>query len=234
MPDPSPTPPKLGRGPSRDMLGGPVLGVALFLVIAVLLGWGLVSILNIQLDGTTREGGSGAIDDRFDTDAVYILQRDLLLGINAGGDQVFLYPDYDGLPTGTPNRRYTPRVADYLADPGKAEFSDVLGVVEAGTRVRFLRLIEDAGNLQTRFLVDTLVLDGTHEGIHARGMFLESIAADSEGGPIVSPREDLFLKQPNAESADDNASAARVEPIQSHGPETTDDAPETEPDTPAE
>ena len=196
------------------MLGGPILGVAVFLIAAFLLGWGLISLLNIQLDGAAQDGGARDLDSRFDTEAVYIVQRDMLLGVNQDANAVMFYPDYDALPSGTPNRRYIPRVGDYLADPGNAEYADTLGVIVAGTRIRFERLAEEPTNRQARFIVHTLILDGEHEGIHARGMFLETQTPGDAGQRIVSPREDLF--QPaDATPAQGDESAATDEPIQS-------------------
>ena len=192
------------------MLGGPILGVAVFLIAAFLLGWGLISLLNIQIDGVVQDTTASDLDIRFDTDAVYIVQQDLLLGMNKDAQQVMLYPDYDALPPGTPNRRYIPRVADYRADPGNEKYADTLGIVAAGTRVRFERLDEEPGNRQARFHAHTLILDGEHEGIHAQGMFLESTTADEEGRRVVAPREDLF------QVADETDASA--EPIQSAVP----------------
>jgi len=196
------------------MLGGPILGVAVFLIAAFLLGWGLISLLNIQIDGAVRDSAVSDLDDRFDPDVVYIVQQDLLLGLNRDAQAVMLYPDFDGLPAGTPNRRYIPRVADYLADPGHADYKDTLGVVAAGTRVRFERLTEDAGNRQTRYVVHTVVLDGEHADIHARGMFLETVTAGDDGRRVVAPREDLF-RAVDVPIGEADEPAAADEPIQS-------------------
>ena len=133
---------------SREMLGGPILGVAVFLIAAFLLGWGLISLLNIQIDGVVQDTTASDLDIRFDTDAVYIVQQDLLLGMNKDAQQVMLYPDYDALPPGTPNRRYIPRVADYRADPGNEKYADTLGIVAAVFRGRPL----DQGLMVTSFV----------------------------------------------------------------------------------
>ncbi len=218
----TPGKPTARRGPSRDMLGGPVLGVLVFLLVAVLLGWGLISALDVQLGTTVQDATTADVTHRFEPGRVYVLEQDLLLGVTTHADPtraVVLFPDRDGLPRDTLNRRLVPLLADAKNDPGR--YPDILGIVEAGTRIRFSRLIHDAHNRQTPYIAELVLLDGPFAEQTVTGLHLEAEASGgSEGGGVVLvPRPDLFREVPAAEGE----TGATDQPIQS---------PETEPAPP--
>ena len=230
MPEPTPrsTPiPTPGRGPSREMLGGPVLGVLVFLLVAVLMVWGLTSLIGLQLDAGVRDAKSAKIEHRFDPSRVYVLQRGLLLGLTSDR-QVVVFPARDDLPRDAPHRRRVPTIADYRAQPD--QHPDLLGVVTPGTRVRFTRLVHDAHHRQTPILAGVLILDGEHEGTQATGLHLEleEQAHTGDDAQLLVPRPDLFL----AEAGPPEAAEAVTQPIQSPSPPAPGPAEPTAPTTP--
>ena len=188
------------------MLGGPVLGAAVFLAVAVLAGWGLIELFKLQstpIAQTTADHQSHG----FDPADEYHLLRDLLLGYTSDG-RLVLYPDQDDLPRHAPNRRSVPTIDQYRQSPDK--HPDLLGVVEAGTRVQFLELIEDPNNRQTRILVQVRLLDGAFADKTVLGMYLEQTihsGVDEPQNTIYVPRDDLFnaLTAPSAEQAPEQA-----------------------------
>lgn len=173
------------------MLGGPWLAVVVFIVIAIGLGWGLISLLQQQLAGDRQRIDIGQFDHGFDPDAVYTLKRDMIVGYLADG-RIVLLPERDDLPSGTPGRRSAASVEDLRNNPD--DFPDLAGVVQAGTAVRFTQVIDDRANPQTRILVLTELLNGPY----ARkdpilGMHLESVSRDEASGVRrYEPRDDLF------------------------------------------
>ncbi|MEM9416335.1 MAG: hypothetical protein AAGA29_12800 [Planctomycetota bacterium] len=214
MPTPGPT--RLGRGPSREMLGGPLLGVAAFLVVAVLLGWGLTKLFNLQLAGTVHQANEVEIDQGFEPDTVYILQRDLLLGHTTARELV-LFPGRDDLPANAPNRRFVPTLAEYRNDPSKYEA--IVAVIPASTRVQFIGLTIDSHNRQTDVHVRTHLLDGEHAGLHVTGQHLEQSGTSEAGHRRIEPRADLLIAEaPQADRDAPPPSAAPDEPIQSEAP----------------
>ena len=204
------------------MLGGPVLGVLVFLLIAVLLGWGLISALDVQLDNTVQDAAATDITHRFEPSHVYVLKQDLLLGVTTHADPtraIVLFPDRDGLPRDTLNRRLVPRLAEVRDTPSR--YPDILGIVEAGTRVRFTRLIHDAHNRQTPYIAELVFLDGPFADQTVTGLHLEEAQPGaSEGeGVLLVPRADLFRAEPTGEGE----TADGDQPIQSS--ETLPDPP---------
>ncbi|XAL98390.1 hypothetical protein OT109_12475 [Phycisphaeraceae bacterium D3-23] len=193
------------------MLGGPLVGVGIFLVVAVLLGWGLTKLFNVQLAGTLQDAQTSQLDHGFDPDTVYILQRDLFVG-RTTAMAIVLYPSRDDLPPGTPNRRYTPTLAQYHADP--AAYPDIAAVIPAGTRVQFPDVSVDLGNTQTAIHLDTVILDGRYAGQHVTAYHLEAEETTPDGGTRVVPRADLL--RPETDAPDPSAHAD--EPIQSLAP----------------
>lgn len=174
------------------MFGGPLLGVAVFIIIAVALGWGLIKLLQMQLDQATHALGQDEQQSGFDPEAVYTLKRDLLLGYLSDG-RVVLFPGRDDLPEDAPRRRSAPRIADVRDRPG--DFPDLIGIVEHNTRVRFVEVIEDLGNAQTHVLLRVELVDGPHatRSRPVLGMHLESVDTPEAGKPTrLIPRPDLF------------------------------------------
>lgn len=190
MPDQTHNPPQPARpGPSRDMIGGPWLGVIAFIVIAIGLGWGLISLLQQQMNSTAHTNAAGEFNQDFDPDAIYTLKRGLVLGYLADG-RIVLLPGRNDLPKGTPGRRAAVSVEELRDNP--QDHTEHIGVAEAGTRVQFVEVIDDRNNQQTRVLVMTRLLSGPYaRTTPVLGMHLESADTESEGTLYV-PRADLF------------------------------------------
>lgn len=173
------------------MLGGPWLGVIAFVVVAVALGWGLISLFNMQLGQATHTMSMEELEHGFDPDVVYALKRDLLLGYTADGREV-LFPGKNDLPQHAPGRRSSATIADYKANP--SAFPDLIGVIERTTRVRFVEVIDDRDNPQTRVLLRVELIDGPFARARpVLGMHLESADTDPDTGEKrYVPRPDLF------------------------------------------
>ena len=181
-------------GPSRDMIGAPWLGLIVFVLIAIALGWGLTQVFKGMADQTRQSLHSDTFAQDFDPARIYILQTDMLLGIRAKGD-VVLVPFKDEMPVGVQGRYTWPTRQQYIAQPeAYNESHDLVGIIEAGTHVRFDEVIEDDLNPQTRVLVMTYVLTGPYKRkAPVLGMYLESVDRDDESGATrYKPRADLF------------------------------------------
>jgi hypothetical protein len=171
------------------MIGGPWLGVIAFIVIAIGLGWGLISLLQQQMNSTAHTNAAGEFNQDFDPDAIYTLKRGLVLGYLADG-RIVLLPGRNDLPKGTPGRRAAVSVEELRDNP--QDHTEHIGVAEAGTRVQFVEVIDDRNNQQTRVLVMTRLLSGPYaRTTPVLGMHLESADTESEGTLYV-PRADLF------------------------------------------
>ena len=173
------------------MFGGPWLGVIAFVVVAIFLGWGLITLLNMQLNQARHTLSQTELDHGFDPKIVYTLKRDLLLGYTADGRKTLL-PGKDDLPKNAPGRHTAATIADFRGHPGK--YPDLIGVVERNTRVRFVEVIDDRNNPQTRVLVRVQLLDGRFaQSKPVLGMHLESADTDQDTGQKrYLPRPDLF------------------------------------------
>lgn len=188
------------------MFGGPAVGVAVFVIIAILLGWGLISLFGAMLDQTQRELSESGGDHGFVAGGLYLTDKPMLLGYLADG-RVVLFPDRADLPAHARGRRTAPTVAGYRADPDASV--DLIGVVEQGTAIRIEEVIEDADNAQTRLLVRIVVLDGPFAEQSAIGLHLEDRSTDPQTGrPRYDPRPELLIP---ARPAD------RPDPLQSPG-----------------
>ena len=188
---------KTQTGPSRDMVGGPWLGVAVFLIIAVGLGWGLTKLFQSQLSQASQSLNEAELNHGFDPDTVYTLKRPLILGYLSDGRKT-LFPAREDLPVNAPGRRSAARIAELRGSIDN--FPDLIGVVNEQTRVRFVEVIDDRDNPQTRVMVMVRLLDGPYaQRAPVLGMHLES-ADTVEGGAEATtryvPRPDLF--QPRA------------------------------------
>lgn len=181
-------------GPSRDMFGGPWLGLIVFIVIAVGLGWGLTKLFTGMSDQARQSIDADQLDHGFEPDVAYTLKQDLLIGVRTGGDAV-LVPFKDDMPRSAPGRYTWPTREQYLADPqAYRESHDLVGIVEQGTRVQFVEVIEDPGNPQTHILIMTRLLTGPYaQTTPVLGMHLESAdTGDETGATRYAPRADLF------------------------------------------
>ena len=171
------------------MFGGPWLGIVVFVLIAIGLGWGLIQLLTGMTDQTRQTLSNGQLDHGFDPDTVYTLKQDLVLGYLADG-RIVLLPGRGELPEDTPGRRMAVSVQELRDNP--ADHPDHIGVAEAGTRVQFVEVIDDRDNQQTRILVMTRLLTGPYaRRTPVLGMHLESTDTESEQWRVV-PRPDLF------------------------------------------
>lgn len=198
------------NGPSRDMFGGPWLGVIVFILIAVILGWGLTKLFQGMVSQTQQTMSADAFEHGFDATRAYMLKRDLVLGVRAGGD-VALVPFKDDLPRSAPGRYAWPTAEDYAKDPMAFETSHgLIGIVASGTHVQFVEVIDDRDNAQTRILVMTRLLTGPYaRNTPVLGMHLESADIDEQTGrPRYVPRSDLF-----------QAIETKTSPVQSQPPE---------------
>lgn len=193
MPE-SNTPQRVRTGPSRDMFGGPLLGVAAFLIIAVGIGWGLTKMFQGMLDQTAQTLQADELDHGFAPDTVYLTQKELFLGKRSGNDTVLL-PAKEDLPPHTPNRGFIPTTAQYRKSSNpQADYPDLLGIVERNTPVRFVQVIDDRNNAQTRLLVMVQIIDGPFaQADPVLGMHLESADTDAQTGERrYVPHPDLF------------------------------------------
>lgn len=193
------------------MFGGPWLGVIVFVLIAVGLGWGVAKFFQAVND-VQPSMTDGVLRDNIDPDAIYTLKTDLLLGYTANGTPT-LFPSRDDLPRHAYGRRAVPTIAQALAmDAEQLAQRDLAGVVARSTPVRFVELVRDPGNQQTPVMLMVEVLQGPHASpTPVLGMHLESADTDeATGAKRYPPREDLFA------------------PVQSpaQAMEDTDDAPE--------
>jgi len=173
------------------MIGGPWLGVLAFVVVAIGLGWGLISLFNMQLGQATHTMSQDEIAHGFEPNVVYTLKRDLLLGYTADGREV-LFPGKNDLPRHAPGRRSSATIAAYRDNP--SAFPDLIGVAERNTRVRFVEVIDDRDNPQTRVLLRVELIDGPLARARpVLGMHLESADTDPDTGEKrYVPRPDLF------------------------------------------
>lgn len=178
------------------MFGGPLLGVAVFLAIAVGIGWGLTKLFQSMLDQTVQTLETQTLDHGFNPDTVYLTQKEMLIGRRSYGDLV-IAPGKEDLPPNAPSRHYWPTTQQYRAsaDPGK-DYPDLVGLIERNTPVRFVEVIDDRDNAQTRVLVKVQVLDGPFaQAQPVLGMYLESADKDPESGEErYDPRADLFKR----------------------------------------
>lgn len=176
------------------MFGGPWLGVLVFILLAVGLGWGLTKLFQGMSDHTRQTLDHEQLDHGFDPNVAYTLQHDLLIGVRAGGDAV-LVPFKDEMPRSAPGRYTWPTRQQYTDDPEAYRMShSLVSIVEAGTRIQFVEVIEDHNNPQTHLLVMTRLLTGPHaQETPVLGMHLESADTDDETGATrYVPRTDLF------------------------------------------
>ncbi len=173
------------------MLGGPWLAVIVFLVIAIGMGWALISIFQQQLTGDRQLNGSAELDHGFDFEVAYELKRDMMLGYLADG-RVVLLPGRNDLPTDAPGKRSAASIEELRNAP--QDYPDLAGIVEAETRVRFVEVVDDRNNPQTRILVLTELLTGPYaRTTPVLGMHLESADTDEQTGQTrYEPRSDLF------------------------------------------
>ena len=97
------------------------------------------------------------------------------------------------MPRGAPNRFTWPTAGEYAENPDAYNKShNLIDLVEAGTRVQFVEVIDDHDNQQTRILVMTRLLTGPHASwAPVLGMHLESTDTESEQWRVV-PRPDLL------------------------------------------
>ena len=181
------------QGPSRDMIGGPWLGLIAFLVVAVGTGWVVVTMMQ----GRIQQAGqrtSDEIDHAFTPEKQYVLKRGLIYGTLSVGDPVVI-PGKNDLPPHTPFA-YTWHTLDAVRDRPRGDdtIKDVQGVVEPGTHVRFQALIHDEDNAQTHFIAMVEILDGPYRsGIPVKGMYLQEKDKNHEGKkPRYVPRADIF------------------------------------------
>ncbi|MFK7788577.1 MAG: hypothetical protein AB8C95_03645 [Phycisphaeraceae bacterium] len=189
MPDPTPQP--VRPGPSRDMLGGPWLAVVVFIVVAIGMGWGLITLLQQQITGDRQRSETGQFEHDFDPDIDYELKRDMIIGYLADG-RVVLLPGRNDLPSGTPGKRSAASVEELRSNP--EDFPDLAGIVDAGTKLQFVEFIDDQANPQTRILVLTRLITGPYaRKTPVLGMHLESVDTDEQTGEKrYVPRADLF------------------------------------------
>lgn len=191
----TPTPQRVPTtGPYRDMLGGPWLGLLVFIVIAIGLGWGLTKLFQGMADQTRLTLDAEQLDHGFEPDVAYVLKRDLLIGVRTGGDPVIV-PFKEDMPRNTPGRYTWPTSEQYAANPDAyRESHDLVGIIEQGTRVQFIEAIEDHDNAQTHLLIKTRLLTGAYAQTAAvLGMHLESADTEDETGATrYVPRADLF------------------------------------------
>jgi len=213
------------------MFGGPLVGVAAFVIIAIALGWGLITLFNAMLDQTRRDVTGTELNHGFVAQGVYLTQKPLLLGYAADG-RLLLFPERDDLPRDAPGRRTAATLAGYRAyqaaveagGSGEARYRDLRGVVEPGTAIRIDRVIEDTDNAQTRLLLRCTVLTGPFEGEQPIGLHLEARSADDKtAAPRYDPRPELLVPARPADAAD---------PLQSDDPQVPGTDPAPPPDAP--
>lgn len=173
------------------MIGGPWLGVAVFVVIAVGLGWGLTQILQAMLAQTAQTFNQADFDHGFDPDQPYLTTQPLLLGYFADG-RVMLLPGKKNLPPDAPGRFKAAAIDDYRDNPDA--YRDLIAIVEPGTALRFTEVIDDRNNAQSRILVKVELLTGPHASkTPLLGLHLESADINPQtDAPRYAPRDDLF------------------------------------------
>ena len=181
------------------MFGGPWLGVIAFLVIAIGLGWGIAWFFSqaqqaaddLKPDLTDEDPTA---DHGFDPDTVFVVKRDLLFGYTSDGRKT-IFPAKADLPRHAYGRRSAPTLEDVKSwTPQERNQRDLIGIVEAGTPVRFVEVIEDPGNGQTPILLLVEFVAGPYASrAPVLGMHLESTDSGEEDGPaVLGPRPDLF------------------------------------------
>lgn len=176
------------------MFGGPWLGVLVFVVIAIALGWGLTKLLQGMTAHTTQTLNQAELDHGFDPEQVYLTQEDLLIGKRSYGDLI-IAPGKEYLPPFAPGRRHWPTTQQYRESVNpKQDYPDLDGLIERNTPVRFVEVIDDLNNKQTRILVMVQILDGPFaQAQPILGMHFESTDTDTEtGNPRYVPRAELF------------------------------------------
>ena len=177
------------------MFGGPWLGLIVFIVIAIALGWGVTKFF--QAAGDAMQSVDAFEGHGFDPEVVYTLKRDLLIGVNSEGQRKVLFPARDDLPVRAFNRLAVPTIEQARAmSPDELLQADLIGVVEANTRVRFVDLyIKPAGSDRGADVMVEL-MDGPYAGLDdVLGMHLESADTIQEtGAKRYVPRTDLFEK----------------------------------------
>ncbi|MEM9111060.1 MAG: hypothetical protein AAGC72_13655 [Planctomycetota bacterium] len=178
-------------GPSRDMFGGPWLAVIVFMIIAIGLGWGFTQLLKGMTEQTRQALAAETLQHDFDPDTAYRTKRDLVLGYLADG-RIVLLPGRDDLPAGTPNKRSAVSIDELRDTPD--EYPDLIGILDTGTAVQFVEVIDEPDNPQTRILVMTRLLSGAYaRKTPVLGMHLESADSGEGKGPTrYRPRGDLF------------------------------------------
>ena len=173
------------------MFGGPWLAVLVFIVIAIGLGWGLISLFQQQLSSDRQRGGSAELDHGFDLEVAYEVKRDLMLGYLADG-RIVLLPGKHDLPSGTPGKRSAVSIEAFRKNP--QGYPEHIGILDAGTKVQFTKVVDDLNNAQTRILVLVRLLSGPNaRKTPVLGMHLESADTDEQtGAKRYVPRSDLF------------------------------------------
>jgi len=196
------------------MLGGPWIGVAVFILIAIGMGWGITQLFKAMSDlksDMAQQPGDELHHD-FDPDRVYLTQRELLLGYTSNGTPT-LFPTREDLPANAYGRRSVPTTDEIRAmSAEELEKHDLIGIVERNTPVKFTEVIEDPDNQQARLLLKVQIVDGPYaKAKPVLGMYLEMADTHSQTGLAhYAPRGDLFA------------------PVQSDappGPEATHDEP---------
>ncbi len=178
------------------MFGGPWLGVLVFVVIAIAMGWGVSRLFHAMGQvSAERDSHGDSQHDAFDPEEVFVLQRDLLLGYLADG-RVTLLPARDDLPAHAPGRKRMPTLEQFRDQP--SAYPDLIGIVQRDTRVRFVEVIQDPDNPQTSLLVLVRIIDGPYaQKQPVLGMHLESADRDQQTGRTrYRPRNDLFTPNP--------------------------------------
>ncbi|MEO0475036.1 MAG: hypothetical protein AAF085_03550 [Planctomycetota bacterium] len=179
-------------GPSRDMLGGPWLGVLVFIVIAIGLGWGVMKFF--ETAGDMAQSFDEFAGHGFDAQHVYTLERDLLIGYTAD-DRPVLFPSKEDLPRQAYGRKAAQTIEEVRSmSAEELKKADLIGVVERGTRVRFVDLhIRPIGSDRGADVMVEL-RDGPYASrATVVGMYLESADRDEQTGKTrFVPRADLF------------------------------------------
>lgn len=172
------------------MLGGPWLGVLVFVVIAIGLGWGIAQVFKAA--GNVMQEVDEFHGHGFDPEAFYTLKRELLLGYSADGRKV-LFPGRDALPLDAYGRSSVPTIEEAMAmTADELKQADLIGVVKPGTRVRFVDLhVQPTGSDRGADVLVTLPEGALPTSQPVLGMYLES--ADKEAEKVrYEPRADLF------------------------------------------
>ena len=176
------------------MLGGPWLGLSVFIVIAVGLGWGLTKLFQGMADQTRQALNAEQLDHTFDPDNVYVLKRDLLIGMRLSGGLV-LAPFKEEMPRSAQGRYSWPTREQYADSPAAYKDSHkLIHVVEAGTKVAFIEIIQNTKDPQAPIRLKTRILTGRHASkAPMLGMHLESADTDDQTGATrYVPHAELF------------------------------------------